>query len=199
LDFYLNVCDFDSFLVPRLLSQLNNFYPDSKVIIISDGPLEQKPNFEYVESEHLKEKTKIHLFIRRNFELALKNSLSPYIVKIDPDTYFNRKLSIDNNNLGDVSAKFVTHVDPYFGRLPLVCSSFIIYSRESLENILAFKKLDSPIYSFTDKEDIVLSHLFKILDFKTLNLSDKINTRLLPNQEFALETWDIVHPVKFIV
>lgn len=97
IGFYLSVVEADAHLANRLIGQLKNHHPESRVLIIGDGDVDERrldlnQNCCFCSGEHLKRTAMLGRFTRRNFQLALQELDSPWIVKLDPDSYLKRSI-----------------------------------------------------------------------------------------------------------
>jgi hypothetical protein len=196
--FYCNCTKEDASLVKRLSNQISKFYPESRLLVISDDETLDlnftASNTTFIQSTHLKSKGKLNQFIRRNYQVVLSNiDKEKIVIKIDPDSYFLKRVDIENLNIisNQVAAKFVRWKTE-LGKYPFVSGAMIIFSKDVLETILKSELLDSPLFQKHDKEDLVLSALFHFLEIEVI---------YLPN--ISVAEWQInrdkdhlIHPVK---
>jgi hypothetical protein len=143
VDFYFNIYK-DEIYVVRLAHQLARFFPESKVIAISDGPCHVpslvqaklfNPNLVLVNGERLKHKpTGGCEFTQRNLEAVLARSQAATIVKLDPDSYIVRSCDIPTYDwFGHVHSTSI----PFMGsRFDFIAGGAMGFSRDAIVRII---------------------------------------------------------------
>jgi hypothetical protein len=147
-DFYCSIYKDEIFLV-RLAYQVNRFFPESKLIVIADGPFHKfsvaaaknfNQNLILIEGERLKHKpTGGCEFTQRNLEVVLTKSNASTIIKLDTDTYINHTFRF-------IDAPWFGHV--YHTSLPFMGETFDFiaggamgFSRQAITAIVESKEL----------------------------------------------------------
>lgn len=101
--FYFSVFK-DEIYAVRLAWQLNKYFSNVEVIVITDGPPDEyslaqaqkfNPNLKIFREERLKNKRYGGFqYTQRNFNILLKASKSETFIKLDPDSYINKSCDI---------------------------------------------------------------------------------------------------------
>ena len=133
-------------LSKKLISQLQNFYPSSNIICISDGnsnlELEKfcdHHNINYIKGERLFNLKYGGLWVKRMLLTYLENSSSNYLIKLDPDVLIRRKFKYfpDTDLAGDIT---------YHSNFKFIHGAPRFHKREACKAILDSNLLESPKY-----------------------------------------------------
>jgi len=151
LSFFFNTTNRDFALAKRLALQIAEHHPDSRVVAIGDGPvsnihelMELNQDLIVVEGERLKKTGNIGKFTTRNFNTVLALSNSPFIVKLDPDSFLRKPITFVPKGLKWGGAPRFTDTD--WGMASWCQGGGWIMSRECMEQIVNSKKLLNPCY-----------------------------------------------------
>lgn len=145
ITFYFSVYkEFD--LATRLLNQILYFYPNNRIICVTDGTtnlefesLCKKSNVKYFVGERLFPQKFGAAWSKRMFQSYLVNSTSRFLIKLDPDSFLNRKFSYLANT--DLAGTLCCESGTTF-----VQGGCIFYRREACEQILNSGLLNNPKY-----------------------------------------------------
>lgn len=192
-DFFLNICRADEVAIARrLLRQIEQFYPESRVLIISENAALADYDWSratYLQDRPLKSRGNIGRFLTRNYEAALDICDAATLVKLDPDTFIQERVELDDLDLAGHARQDVGA----FGRLTIVCGGLIVYQRSTLQRILASELLRDPIYHCSARENPTIDHIYRRLNLSPTHL-EVVNALYRRSQD--ARRWAIIHPVK---
>lgn len=145
ITFYFSVYnEFD--LAIRLLNQIRFFYPHNQIICVTDGTTDLKfeslckdSNVKYFVGRRLFPQRFGAAWSTRMLLSYLSNSPSKYLVKLDPDSFLNRKFRYLPNT--DLAGTLCSELGMSF-----IQGGCIFYKREACEQILDSSLLNAARY-----------------------------------------------------
>lgn len=196
IDFAFSIYD-DRPLVERLIRDLREIYPDSKILCIADGV---NPNgfsqyaVDYgvtytVGEKRLKPANFGGLWLERLLEFALQNSTASHLVRTDGDAKFWRAFRYLPS--ADISGALVERHGFKFPNGPCV-----VFRREAIEKILTSQVLQDPFYAespwFGYERYGEYRHSDETIDLTPMSLDDVILGHVVQRLGMSIAPlWDV--------
>lgn len=211
LNFFFNTTKDDLKLSFRLIKQISEFYPDSKILCVTDGLVEEaeelktlSPNLILVEGERLKNFYTVGQFTQRNLTSILENLESENIIKLDPDSYIFRRFSYIPNEewCGEVNTSIFN-----FGKSIWARGGCFLIKRNAIKLIVDSELLLHPyvqkIESFEIQqnkvyEDFRLGYVANFLGIYPTQWNE-VNCRRFSIRDRRFKSFAVSHPVKSLM
>lgn len=191
--FLFSTVESDFPLAIRLVNQINTFYPESRIIAISDGRItdfhslgKYSENIVLVEGETLKYSGVMGLFTIRSFQAALSFSDSEFIIKLDPDSFLKRRFKNipDSDWAGNINSGSFT-----WGYCAWCKGGGYLIKRTAIEKIIDSKLLLHSRYNVLQSFELSTDRIYE--DCRLGHVANELN--IIPTD------WDEVNCGKFLI